>query len=128
MRSIRKGCRKIHRRESLVEEVLSPLLVAVADQAHQLPGSVQGKRTWAALELQPGLFGSTITFAVVALVAASHKVFPRRASPARTRHHVVERKLRRRKSVRAELASVAVAQKDVFSPPETRTTHGGENQ
>lgn len=76
MRSIRKGCRKIRRGKNLVEEVLAPLLVAVADESHQLPRSVQRKRTRTPLELQSGFFRSAVTLAIVALVAARYQILP----------------------------------------------------
>src|ERR1700733_8781903 len=47
-----------------VEEVLAPLLVAVADQAHQLARGVQRERARAAAQLQSGFFGRAVAFAV----------------------------------------------------------------
>ena|ERR1700683_4767230 len=74
----------------LVEKVLAPFLVAMADQAHQLARSVKSERARAALKFQTGFFRGSITFAVVAAVAASHQILPGGAATARTRHHVVE--------------------------------------
>jgi hypothetical protein len=75
----------------LVEKVLAPFLVAMADQAHQLARSMESERTRPALKFQAGFFRRAITFAIVAAVAAGHQIFPRRAAAARTGHHVIER-------------------------------------
>src|SRR5579862_3016780 len=99
----------------LVEEILAPLLVALPNQAHQLPRSVQRERTRAPLQLEARFFRRAIALAVVAGVAACDQILPGRAPAARARHHVVERQLRRGKRRAAELARVAVAQQDVLA-------------
>jgi hypothetical protein len=53
--------------------------------------------------------------AVVALVAAGDEIFPRRTAAARTGQNVVESQLRSGKLVAAELAGIAVAQKNVLA-------------
>ena len=74
----------------LVEKVLAPFLVTMADEAHQLARSVESERARAALKFQAGFFRGAITFTIVATVAASHQIFPGRAPAPRTRHYVVE--------------------------------------
>ena len=61
----------------LIEQVLAPFLVLVADQAHQLPRGVQRKRAWPPRQRKPSLLRSPVALAVVALVAAGDQIFPR---------------------------------------------------
>src|ERR1700693_4673583 len=99
----------------LVEKVFAPFLVAMTDQAHQLARSVKSERARAALKFQASFFRSAIAFTIVAPVAAGHQILPGGAAAARTRHHVVECQFRSRQSVATKLASVAVAQQNIFS-------------
>src|SRR5579864_726434 len=64
----------------LIEEVLAPLLVFVPDQAHELPGSVQGEGTRPARQRQAGFLRRAVALTVVALVAARHQILPGRAA------------------------------------------------
>jgi hypothetical protein len=66
---------KFQRRKS-VEEIFAPLLIAVADQPHELAGSVKSERTRTPLELQACLLGRAVTLIVVAGITACHQIFP----------------------------------------------------
>lgn len=100
--------------EVLVKKIFAPLLVAMSDQAHQLPRSVQCERSRPPLQFNSSFFRRAVAFAVVTRVAARHQVFPRRASPARTRHHVIQRQLGSGEHPRAKLARVPVAQQNIL--------------
>ena len=124
-------------RKHLVEQVLTPPFIAVTNQPHELPRGMQRKRTRAPGQFESRFFWRAIAFAVVAAIAARDKVFPRRTPAARTRHHVVERKLRAWKYAPSELARVAVAQQNVFPrkraallrnmPVRKQSNHGGNS-
>src|SRR5271156_845108 len=100
--------------QTSIKQVLAPLFVAMSDQSHQLPRRVQRKRPRPPLQFDSSLFRRAIALAVVARVAASHQIFPRRTPAPRTRHHVIQRQLRSRERPRAELASISVAQQNVL--------------
>src|SRR5438105_1592866 len=53
-------------------------------------------------------------------MAAGHKIFPGRSTPARTRDDVVESQVARRQHFRTVLTGVPVAQKDVLARERTR--------
>src|SRR5271167_562502 len=92
----------------------------MADQAHQLSRGVKRERPGAALEFQTRFLRSSVTFAVVARVAGRDEVLPRRSSSTRSRQDMVQRQLRSREQIAAELARVPIAQQDVF--PRKRAT------
>src|SRR5882672_2702881 len=100
--------------EGSVEQILAPLFILVADQAHQLPGGMQCEGARAPRQSNPGFFRSAVSLAVVALVAASDQILPGRPSAARSRDDVIQGQLRGRKRAAAELAGVTVAQQDVL--------------
>ncbi len=87
----------------------------MADQAHQLARGVQRKGPRTPLQFEPRFFRRAIALAIVAGVAAGDEILPRRAPAARTRQHVIQRQLRSRKRAPAELASIAVAQQNIFA-------------
>ena len=72
---------------------------------------------WPRLPCQrhPGFLRRAIAFRVVARVAGSDQILPRRFPASRSRQHMVQRQATRRKSVPAVLAAIAVAQQDVFT-------------
>ena len=79
--------------KGLVEEVLAPFVFGLPHQAHQLAAGVE--REGAGLAQQPytHLFGQAVPLAVVAGVAAGHKVIPVRVAPAGARDDVVQCKV-----------------------------------
>src|SRR5229473_699298 len=98
----------------LIKQVLTPLFVPVADEAHQLPRGVQREGARAPLQFQPGLFRSAVALVVVALVAAGHQIFPRRPPASGAGHDVIQSQLGAQQSPPAELAGVAVTQQNVL--------------
>src|SRR5713226_4441290 len=76
-------------RKCLVKKVLTPPLIAMPDQPHKLPGSMQRERPGPPRQLQPRLFRRAVALAVIAAVAACYQVLPGGPPPARSRHHVV---------------------------------------
>src|SRR6266853_1535609 len=53
-------------RRSSIKQILPPLLIALAQQAHQMPAGVQAERTRLAGQLEPGLFRRATAFPVIA--------------------------------------------------------------
>src|SRR5258708_33289701 len=100
--------------EILVKQILTPPLVAVSDQTYELPGGMQRKRPGPPGQLQPILFRGPVALPVVAAVAASHQIFPRRAAATRPRHHVVQRQFRTREDPPTELTRIPVAQQNIL--------------
>jgi len=62
----------LFRRKCLIKQVLTPPLVAVSDQSHQLPRRMQCERPWPPRQFKPGFFRRPVALAVIATVAASH--------------------------------------------------------
>src|SRR6202167_6376493 len=85
------------------------------DKAHQLARSMESKRTRAALKFESGFFRRAISFAIIAAVAACDESFRGRTATPRAGHHMVEREFRSGQRVTAKLASIAIAQQNVFS-------------
>ena len=102
------------RRIKSVIQILAPLFLRLPEHADQVAAGVEVVGPRLARKFQSGLFGGAVALAVVAAVAAGDEVVPRALPAARARHHVVERQLRRRQAVAAELAGIAVAQQDVL--------------
>ena len=98
----------------LVEQILSPLIVRVPHQAHDVAAGVEIEGSRFPRGLHVGFVRKLIAFAAVAGMAAGDEIFPGRESPARARNHMIERKFTRGKRGAAILAGVAVAQQDVF--------------
>src|SRR5256885_7716376 len=105
----------LKRRKPLIKKILTPTLIAVTNQSHQLTGSVQGERPRTPRQLKSSFFRSAIAFAVVALIAAGHQVLPGRPPASRARHYMVQGQLRAGEHSTAELTRVAVSQQYVFS-------------
>jgi hypothetical protein len=53
-----------------IKQVLTPAIVAMADQAHELAGSMQREGAGFASQLQPSLFRGTVPLCIIATVAA----------------------------------------------------------
>jgi hypothetical protein len=81
----------------------------MADHTHQLTRSMQRKWARPTRQLETCFFRRSVTFAVVAAVAASYKILPGRTAAARARNNMIERQFRTGKDTPAELASIAVA-------------------
>src|SRR5579859_3997576 len=88
----------------LVEKILTPLRIALAEQSHQVAAGMQAKWTRLASQLHAGFFRRAAAFAVIAVMAAGHQIFPSRFPGAGARNHVIERQLRRRHGAMAVLA------------------------
>ena len=100
---------------ALIKQVLTPLIVALGKQSHQVPARVQAERTRGACQFETGFFRRAAAFAIIARMAAGHQIFPRGFAGARSRHHVIESELARRHRPVAILASVAIAHQDVLT-------------
>ena len=98
-----------------IKEVLAPGLVGAPEVANDLPVHVKVVCLRPAEQSHPGVFGSAITFAVVARAAARDQVVPSRIASARTRVDVVQRQFLWRKHPPAVLTRVVVAQQDVLA-------------
>src|SRR5580693_2433847 len=70
-----------------IKQILLPLLIAFAQQPHQVPAGVQAERARLAGQFEPGLFRRAAAFPVIAAVAASYQVLPRRFAGTRSRDH-----------------------------------------
>src|SRR5580704_17973446 len=112
---LKKNCRTYFSRNCLVKQILTPPLVAVSDQPHQLQRSMQRKGPRPSGQFEPGFFRSPVALAIVAAVAASHQVFPGRTPAARPGHYMIQRQFRTRKSPSTKLASISVAQQNIFT-------------
>jgi len=66
----------------LIEQIFAPLLVALAEETHQVTTGMEAKRTRSAGELHAGLVGRPVAFAIVAGMAAGNKVLPCRFAGA----------------------------------------------
>jgi len=103
----------------LIKQILTPALISVPYEPHQLPRGMQRKRPGPPRQFEPGLLWRTVAFAVIATVTARHQVFPRGTPAPRSRHNMVQRQFRTRKDPSAELAGIPVSQQNVF--PRKRT-------
>src|SRR6185503_20857110 len=69
--------------------------------------------------MHPGFFRSAIALAMIAALAAGNQIIPRRLSATRTRHHVIQRQLRRRKLFAAILTTRMIAEQDILARERT---------
>ena len=67
---------------SSIKQILPPLLIALAQQAHQMPAGMQTERTRLAGQLEPRLFRRAAAFSVIAGMTAGDEVFPSRFAGA----------------------------------------------
>ena len=118
----RKAARKGNRSSAaaalnplLVEEVLTPLVVALCEKSHQVTAGVQTEWARCACQFHPRLVRRPAALAIVARMAAGNQVFPSRFARPRARDHVVERQFARGHGTVAILAGVAVAHQNVLS-------------
>ena len=65
-----------------VKKVLTPLLVAIADQLHQLPRGIQSEGPGSAGQANPGFLGGAVALAVVAAVAVATRFSRKDRRPA----------------------------------------------
>lgn len=98
----------------LIKQILTPPFVAMSDEPHQLPRGMQRERPRPPRQFKPGFFRRAVALAVIATVATSHQVLPRRTPAARSRYNMVQRQFRTGKNSPAELASIPVSQQNVF--------------
>ncbi len=61
-----------HRVNDSIEQVFSPLRVALGEEAHQVAAGVQAERPRRPDELEAGFLGSAAALLVVAVMAARH--------------------------------------------------------
>jgi hypothetical protein len=104
----------------LIKEVLAPAVVAAAQHAHDLAAGVE--REGARLAEQNHIVDfaeEAVAFVAIALVAAGDEILPGGAAAARARNNVIESKLAGRHGLSAILASVTVAQQNVFAREST---------
>src|SRR5687768_4749342 len=102
-----------------VKKILAPGLIRPAQIAHNLPVHMKRKATRAAQQMHPGFFRSAIALAMIASLAAGHQVIPGRISTARSRQHMVQGELRRRKLFATILAARMITQQNVFARQRT---------
>ena len=97
-----------------IEQVLAPLGVRVAHQAHDVAAGMQVEGARLAHQFHFGFAWQLIALAPVAGVAAGDQVFPGGSSPAGARHYMVQSQFAGRQDGAAILAAVAVAQNNVI--------------
>src|ERR1700733_8306288 len=101
---------------SSVVQILPPLVIRVADHAHNMPAGMQRERTRLAQQLNlTELAQQMIPLPTIAGVATRHQILPRGKAATGPRNHVVQRKFARRQHHTAVLATVAIAKKDVLA-------------
>ena len=100
--------------ERLVEQILSPLIIRMPHQPHDVATGVKIKGTRFPRGPHVGFVRKLVAFAAVARMAAGDEVFPSGEAAARARDHVVQREFAGWKRGAAILAGVAVAQQNVF--------------
>jgi hypothetical protein len=101
--------------EQLIEQILSPLIIRMPHQAHDVAAGVEIEGTRLAGGPHVGFVRKLIAFAAVAAVATGDEVLPGGKASARARDDVVEGELSGRKIRAAILTGVAVAQQDVLT-------------
>src|SRR5260370_24765869 len=104
----------------LIEEVFAPLIVALGQQSHEVPAGVQAERPGCSRQLEPGFLGRTAALAIVARMAAGHKILPSGFAGARARDHVIESEFAGGHGPVTILAGVAVAHQDIFARKSAR--------
>lgn len=98
-----------------VEKVLSPLVVGVAHEPHDVAASVKIERARLAGGLHIGFVRKLIALAAIAGMAAGDEILPRGETATRARDHMVEREFARRQRGAAILAGVAIAQENILA-------------
>src|SRR5579862_7693813 len=91
---LKKICRLDFSWKCLVKQILTPPLIAVADQPHQLPRGVQCEGPRPPCQFETSLFWRPVALTIVAAVAAGHQILPGRTPAARPWHHMVQRQFR----------------------------------
>src|ERR1700675_4231013 len=79
---------QIFKTSRLVEQILPPLIVALAQQAHQMTAGMQTERTRRACQTHSSFFRSAAALAIITRMAAGHQVLPSGFPRARSRNHV----------------------------------------
>src|SRR5205085_11420500 len=79
--------------DTLVEQVLSPLIVRPSHETHDVAAGVKVKCTRFAHQLHGSFGGRLISLAPVARMAAGHKILPSGRASARSGNHMIERQL-----------------------------------
>jgi hypothetical protein len=77
----------------LVEQIFPPLIVALAQQAHQMAAGVKAERPGGARQAHPGFLRRPASLAIVAMMAAGHQILPSSFALARTRQDRAKRPL-----------------------------------
>ena len=98
-----------------IEEILPPLVVGAAHQAHDVAARVQVEGTGLAHQFHAGFDGKLISLLAVAEMAASDQILPCGGSAAGAGDNVIERQLTRRQHFSTILAGIAIAQQDVLA-------------
>ena len=99
----------------LIEEVFAPLIVALAEQPHQMTAGMQAERTRSPRQAHPRFLRSPAALAIIAGMAAGDQIFPSRFPRSRPRLHMVQRQFAGVESSQAILARIAVAHQNVFA-------------
>src|SRR5262249_18051733 len=73
-----------------VEQVVPPLIVALAEKSHQVTARVQTEGARSASQTHPCFLRRTASLPVITGVAAGHEVLPSGFAGARARHYVVQ--------------------------------------
>ena len=73
-----------------IKQILAPLFVALAEQAHQVTAGVEAERAWRAKEFHAGLFGCAIALSIVTPMTTGDQIFPSGLAGARTRDDMVQ--------------------------------------
>ena len=98
-----------------VEEVFAPLVVAAAQQAHQVTAGMEAERARLAKEFHARFFRGAAALTIVAAVATGDQILPGGLAGSRARDDVVEGHLAGGQHLVAILAGVAIAHQNVFA-------------
>ena len=76
--------------DNLIKQILPPLIIRAAHQAHDVAAGVKVEGAGLAHQLHAGLEGELLAFAAIAGVAAGHEIFPGRRASAGARDHMIQ--------------------------------------
>ena len=98
-----------------VKQILPPLIVRAAHQAHDVATGVKIESTGFTHQFHARFLRKLVAFAAVTWMAASYKILPGGRSTSRARDHVIKREFACREKFPTILASIAIAYQDVLT-------------
>src|ERR1700733_3008120 len=112
----RKRWAKPIKRFWLVVQILPPLVIRVANHAHDMSAGMQRERTRLTQQLNlTELAEQMIPLPAIAGVATRNQILPGGKTATRSRNHMVQREFTRRQNHPTILAAVAITEKDVLA-------------